>query len=188
MTNIERLAIDKIRNLSPEAQQQILVFAEFLEFKARQLEAEGMLEAVAETNDAETLDRIEHPFWQQAIQLDGYEGWHSPLIDKLPDGTPIQIRVEFDDPDDPIVQANFTAIRQRWLEIWPRILHRTIAMKTAYGYGDTPIRSESEWFGLKLPTEPIEDNAEWSVMLQAEEAGWLLDFRGWIDADGQGVF
>ncbi len=32
MTNIEQLTIDKIRNLSPEAQQQILVFAEFFRF------------------------------------------------------------------------------------------------------------------------------------------------------------
>ena len=61
-------------------------------------------------------------------------------------------------------------------------------MKVAYGYHGIPIQTESDGFELKLPTELMEKNAEWSVMLQAEEAGWLLDFKGWEDAGGQGVF
>ena len=61
-------------------------------------------------------------------------------------------------------------------------------MKAAYGFGKTQIRPDSDWFELKPPTDPIESQAEWSVMLQADEAGWLLDFAGWGDAGGQGVF
>jgi hypothetical protein len=35
MNPIEQTTIDKIRNLSPDLQQQILTFVEFLEFKAK---------------------------------------------------------------------------------------------------------------------------------------------------------
>ena len=53
---IEQLTIDKIRNLSSELQQQVLTFAEFLEFKQQQLEDEGLLEAMQETKDDEIID------------------------------------------------------------------------------------------------------------------------------------
>lgn len=134
------------------------------------------------------LEEIAHPFWKRALRLDGYEGWHCPVEETLADGTRVSIRVEFDDPDDEIVQQNYAAIRERWPEIWSRIQNRTNDIRNAYGYGETLIRPESDWFELKLPTEPIDQQAEWSVMLQADEAGWLLDFAGWKDAGGQGVF
>ena len=64
MTTIEQLTIrqsrryanDKIRNLPSELQQQVLTFAEFLEFKQQQLEDEGLLKAMQETKDDETID------------------------------------------------------------------------------------------------------------------------------------
>ena len=56
MKTIEQLTIDKIRNLSSELQQQVLTFAEFLEFKQQQLEDEGLLKAMQETKDDETIE------------------------------------------------------------------------------------------------------------------------------------
>lgn len=56
MTTIEQLTIDKIRNLPSELQQQVLTFAEFLEFKQQQLEDEALLQAMQETKDDETID------------------------------------------------------------------------------------------------------------------------------------
>jgi RelB Antitoxin alpha helical domain len=56
MTTIEQLTIDKMRNLPSELQQQVLTFAEFLEFKQQQLEDEGLLRAMEETKDDETID------------------------------------------------------------------------------------------------------------------------------------
>jgi RelB Antitoxin alpha helical domain/Protein of unknown function (DUF2281) len=56
ITTIEQLTIDKIRNLPSELQQQVLTFAEFLEFKQKQLEDEGLLKAMQETKDDETID------------------------------------------------------------------------------------------------------------------------------------
>jgi RelB Antitoxin alpha helical domain len=56
MTTIEQLTIDKIRNLPLELQQQVLTFAEFLEFKQQQLEDEGLLRAMQETKDDEIID------------------------------------------------------------------------------------------------------------------------------------
>jgi hypothetical protein len=56
MTTIEQLTIDKIRNLPSELQQQVLTFAEFLEFKQQQLEDDGLLKAMQETKDDETIE------------------------------------------------------------------------------------------------------------------------------------
>ena len=56
MTTIEQLTIDKMRNLPSELQQQVLTFAEFLEFKQQQLEDEGLLKAMQETKDDETIE------------------------------------------------------------------------------------------------------------------------------------
>ena len=56
MKSIEQLTIDKIRNLPSELQQQVLNFAEFLEFKQQQLEDEGLLRAMQETKDDETIE------------------------------------------------------------------------------------------------------------------------------------
>jgi RelB Antitoxin alpha helical domain/Protein of unknown function (DUF2281) len=50
------LTIEKIQSLSPELQQQVLNFAEFLEFRNQQLEDEGLLKAMQETKDDENLD------------------------------------------------------------------------------------------------------------------------------------
>jgi hypothetical protein len=58
MTTIEQLTIDKIRNLPSELQQQVLTFAEFLEFKQQQLEDEGLLKAMQENKDDETIDLV----------------------------------------------------------------------------------------------------------------------------------
>jgi RelB Antitoxin alpha helical domain/Protein of unknown function (DUF2281) len=56
MKTIEQLTIDKIRNLPAELQQQVLTFAEFLEFKQQQLEDDGLLKAMQETKDDGTID------------------------------------------------------------------------------------------------------------------------------------
>ena len=56
MTTIEQLTLDKMRNLPSELQQQVLTFAEFLEFKQQQLEDEGLLKAMQETKDDETIE------------------------------------------------------------------------------------------------------------------------------------
>ncbi|MCC9602293.1 hypothetical protein LOC67_17195 [Stieleria sp. JC731] len=134
------------------------------------------------------LDEIAHPFWGRVIRVEGYEGWHCPIEERLSDGTLVSIRVEFDDPDNEIVQQNYTAIRERWDQIWVRIQERIGEMKAAYGYGGIPIQAESDWFELKPPVDSIDEGAEWSVMLQDDEAGWLIDFAGWGDDGGQGVF
>jgi RelB Antitoxin alpha helical domain/Protein of unknown function (DUF2281) len=59
ITTIEQLAIEKIRSLPSELQQQVLNFAEFLEFKQQQLEDEGLLRAMQESKDDETIDLAE---------------------------------------------------------------------------------------------------------------------------------
>ncbi len=56
MTTIEQLTLDKMRNLPSELQQQVLTFAEFLEFKQQQLEDNGLLKAMQETKDDENID------------------------------------------------------------------------------------------------------------------------------------
>ncbi len=59
ITTIEQLAIEKIRSLPSDLQQQVLTFAEFLEFKQQQLEDECLLRAMQETKDDETIDLAE---------------------------------------------------------------------------------------------------------------------------------
>lgn len=56
ITTIEQLTIEKIRSLPSELQQQVLTFAEFLEFKHQQLEDEGLLRAIQEAKYDETID------------------------------------------------------------------------------------------------------------------------------------
>ena len=56
MTTIEQLTIEKIQSLSPDLQQQVLNFVEFLEFRNQQLEDKGLLKAMQETKDDEPLD------------------------------------------------------------------------------------------------------------------------------------
>jgi len=56
MKTIQQLTIDKILDLPSELQQQVLTFAEFLEFKHQQLEDEGLLRALQETKDDETIE------------------------------------------------------------------------------------------------------------------------------------
>jgi RelB Antitoxin alpha helical domain/Protein of unknown function (DUF2281) len=56
MKTIEQLTIDKMRNLPAELQQQVLTFAEFLEFKQQQLEDEGLLKAMQETKNDEIIN------------------------------------------------------------------------------------------------------------------------------------
>ena len=56
MTTIEQLTIEKMRSLPSELQQQVLTFAEFLEFKQQQLEDEGLFKAMQETKDDETIE------------------------------------------------------------------------------------------------------------------------------------
>ena len=137
---------------------------------------------------SEILETAEHHYWGRIQRRLGYDGWDREYLEPLPDGNTIRLRVDFEDPDDETVQMNYTAMRRRWDELWPRILRRTAEMKSEYGYGGTPIRNDSDWFSVTPPSEPIADGAEWSVMLQADEAGWLLDFKGWDDLGGQGVF
>jgi hypothetical protein len=136
----------------------------------------------------EILETAQHDFWGRMQRRAGYEGWDIEFTDSLPDGRAVRIRVDLADPNDERTQSNYSAIRKRWDELWSRILIRTQEMKTRYGYGTVEIDIDSDWFSLSPPREPIECNPEWSVMLQATEAGWLLDFRGWEDAGGQGVF
>ena len=56
MKTIEQLTSDKIQNIPSELQKQVLIFAEFLEFKQQQLEDEGLLKAMQETKDDETIE------------------------------------------------------------------------------------------------------------------------------------
>jgi RelB Antitoxin alpha helical domain len=58
MTSIEQMTIDKMRDLPSELQQQVLTFAEFLEFKQQQLEDEGLLRVMQETKDDETINLV----------------------------------------------------------------------------------------------------------------------------------
>ncbi|KAI9134582.1 hypothetical protein [Acaryochloris sp. CCMEE 5410] len=134
------------------------------------------------------LETRQHQFWGHILRIDGFECWNFEFNGMLPDGTHILVRVQFDDPDNTIVQANFTAIRGRWPDIWPRILQRTEEIKIASGYANVPLCINVDWFELQLPEQPISHDGEWSVMLQAKEAGWLIDFKGWEDFGGQGVF
>lgn len=137
---------------------------------------------------ADILEAVEHGYWGRMQRRAGYHGWDVEIAAALPDGNQIPVRVAFDDPDCESVQANYSAMRVRWGEMWPRILRRTQDIKSQYGHGDVPIDGSSDWFSLRLPRDAIGDGAEWSVMLQANEAGWLLDFKGWDDVGGQGVF
>ncbi|MCC9656718.1 hypothetical protein [Rhodopirellula halodulae] len=137
---------------------------------------------------SEILEQIDHPFWGTVQRRSGYEGWDLEQAESLPNGTTTMLRFGFDDPSDPTVQENYSAIRTCWSEIWPRILNRIAQMKSAYGYGDTPLNPAFDWFSISVPTDPLATGAEWSVMLQAAEAGWLIDFEGWEDSGGQGVF
>ncbi len=56
MKTIEQLTSDKIQNIPSELQKQVLSFVEFLEFKQQQLEDEGLLKAMQETKDDETIE------------------------------------------------------------------------------------------------------------------------------------
>jgi hypothetical protein len=134
------------------------------------------------------LESVEHAYWGRMQRRAGYDGWDIETVETIPDGKGVRIRVEFDDPNDGTVQANYSAIRERWGELWPRILQRTQEMKSRYGYADVLINGASDWFSLCPPRGAIDEGAEWSVMLQADEAGWLLAFKGWDDFGGQGVF
>lgn len=137
---------------------------------------------------SEILEQIDHPFWGTVQRRSGYEGWDLERVESLPDGTTVVLRFDFEDPSDPTVQENYSAMCSRWSEIWPRILDRIAQMKSAYGYGDTPLDPASDWFSISVPPEPLATGAARSVMLQAAEAGWLIDFEGWEDSGGQGVF
>ncbi|EMI46150.1 hypothetical protein RRSWK_01335 [Rhodopirellula sp. SWK7] len=140
------------------------------------------------TEMSEILEQIDHSFWGTVQRRSGYEGWDLEQDDSLPDGTDVKLRFDFDDPNNPTVQENYSVIRSRWSEIWPRIVDRIAQMKSDYGYSDAKYDPASDWFSISVPDDRIEDGAEWSVMLQAAEAGWLIDFRGWEDFGGQGVF
>lgn len=134
------------------------------------------------------IEEITHAYWGVIRRREGYDDWDLEELATLPDGDRIRFRFVFDDPNDPIVQANHTEFKKRWEEVWSRILDRVQEMKSDYGYSDVPINPERDWFYLRLPKQPLGDNAWWSVMLQADEAGWLLDFVNWEDHGGQGVF
>lgn len=136
----------------------------------------------------EIIKEVEHPNWGVIRRRKGYEDWDKEELAILPDGYQVRFRFVFDDPDDSVVQANYAAIKLRWEEIWSRILNRTQEMKANYDYCDVSINPSRDWFYLRIPTVKLGDDASWSVMLQADEAGWLLDFLDWEDAGGQGVF
>jgi len=136
----------------------------------------------------EIVQEIAHSYWGVIHRREGYDDLDKEEAATLPDGDRVRFRFVFDDPDDLVVQANYAAIKMRWEEIWSRILDRVQEMKVGYGYGDVPIEPSRDWFYLRVPTKPLGDKAAWSVMLQADEAGWLLDFSDWKDAGGQGVF
>jgi len=137
---------------------------------------------------SDVIETADHPFWGPIQRRDGYDGWDLEIKEQWADDGTIRIRVDFEDPDDPVVQANYKKMREKWASLWPRIVERTEQMKASYGYQDAPIDFASDWLSFTPPKIPIEEAPEWSVMLQAEEAGWLLDFKGWDDSGGQGVF
>jgi hypothetical protein len=59
MKTIEQLTIEKIRSLPLELQQQVLAFAEFLEFRYQQQEDQALLRVMQEGKDDETVDLAE---------------------------------------------------------------------------------------------------------------------------------
>jgi len=134
------------------------------------------------------IEEVVHPYWGIVRRREGYDDWDMEELATLPNGDRIPFRFVFDEPNDRIVQANHTEIKQRWDEVWSRILDRVQEMKSGYGYDNVPINPSRDWFYLRLPRNPLGEDASWSVMLQADEAGWLLDFSDWDDAGGQGVF
>lgn len=142
--------------------------------------------SAAEMSDI--LEQIDHSFWGVIQRRTGCKGWDLEQHDSLPDGTEVTLRFDFDDPNAPTVQENYSVLRSRWSEIWCRIVDRIAQMKADYGYSDATYAPASDWFSISVPEDRIEDGAEWSVMLQAPEAGWLIDFQGWEDHGGQGVF
>ncbi|MBU6303141.1 MAG: hypothetical protein KGS60_16455 [Verrucomicrobia bacterium] len=133
-------------------------------------------------------EEINHPYWGRIRRQSGIGDWNLELTEEWPGIGSIRIKARFQNPDDLVIQQNYTKLRENWEDIWPRILRRTNEMKATYGYQDTPIDRESDWFSLRLPVTDLATDPEWSIMLQAEEAGWLLDFKGLQDFGGQGVF
>lgn len=133
-------------------------------------------------------EEICHPFWGRIQRRPGSKEWRVDFSEGWPGIGLIKIKTGFENPDDPVIQGNYTELREKWEHIWPRILQRTMEMKASYGHEDAAIDLEEDWFSLRLPATDFASEPEWSIMLQAEEAGWLLDFKGWQDFGGQGVF
>jgi hypothetical protein len=128
--------------------------------------------------ESKTLEFLDHPYWGRIHRRAGYDGWWLAISDLLPDGRPIRILIDFDEPDNQTVQANYQAIKSKWPMIWHRILVRTQELKTKYECGDVPIIVETDWFNLTPPTKPIEENGEWSVMLQSPRSRLAAGFQG----------
>jgi hypothetical protein len=128
-----------------------------------------------------------HPFWGLISQRQGYDEWEVHEEHGWPSVGTMAVRFYLCDPEDKQVQHNFIRLHESWESVWPRILRRTELMRADYGRADAPVDMQADYFYVRIPNEAIEAGASWSVMLQSED-GWLLDFRGWEDAGGQGVF
>ena len=137
---------------------------------------------------AEIFHSLEHPFWGTLRKREGADNWEHEIVAHWPGRGDIRVCFYVTNPEDEIAQRNYETITQQWESLWPRILSRTDAMRAYYGYGEFPTDLSRDYFDIRLATSPLDEGAEWTVMLQAKEAGWLLDFKGWDDFGGQGVF
>lgn len=136
---------------------------------------------------ADVIATLLHPFWGLISQRQGCDEWEVHEEHGWPSVGTIAVRFYLSDPEDKQVQRNFMRLRESWESVWPRILRRTELMRAGYGRADAPVDLQADYFYVRIPNEAIDSEASWSVMLQSED-GWLLDFRGWEDAGGQGVF
>jgi hypothetical protein len=76
MNQIEQMTIDKIRNLSPELQQQILIFVEFIEFRAKSEPVANTQSSIATSTSNK---RQGFGLWKGAINI--HDDFDEPLLD-----------------------------------------------------------------------------------------------------------
>jgi hypothetical protein len=134
------------------------------------------------------VEQVTHAYWGSLQRKSLDDAWSVEQKTVLPKGAVVRLIFAVEDLDDHTLQLNYRLLRARWAEMWPRVLQRIDDLKALYGYAGLAIDAANDWFSVRLPEEPIDDGGEWSVMLQAREAGWLIDFKGWNDFGGQGVF
>jgi len=133
------------------------------------------------------IKKILHPIWGEINHRDDNEEWELSEVHTWKKVGDIEIRFYIGDVESKIVHENFISIKQQWSKIWSHIISRIEWLIKAYNEDINGINPANDFFYLRLPVESINENGGWSVMLQSE-IGWLLDFEGWENDGGQGVF